>query len=65
MLLAPAGKEEPQQHLTVQLGKGWEVTFDDEQLGKLARYMAQYNSGGFQGRLRQAFLRPLRELLGL
>ena len=39
------------------------VTFDDKELGTLIRYMAQYGQGGFQGRLRAAFIRSLRELL--
>ena len=41
------------------------VTFDDEQLGTLIRYMTQYGPGGFQGRLRAAFIRSLKELQGL
>jgi hypothetical protein len=39
------------------------IAFDDEQLGKLIRYMTQYGPGGFQGRLRKAFRRSLLELL--
>ena len=35
------------------------VTFDDQQLGELIRYMSQYGSGGFQGRLRRAFIRSI------
>jgi hypothetical protein len=40
------------------------VTFDDQELGTLIRYMTQYGSGGFQDRLREAFGRNLRNLLG-
>jgi hypothetical protein len=39
------------------------VTLTDEELGRLIRYMTSYGTGGFQGRLRSAFIRPLRELL--
>ena len=41
------------------------VTLNDAELGQLIRYMTQYGSGGFQGRLRRAFLRPIRALLDL
>ena len=41
------------------------VTLNDTQFGQLVRYMTQYGSGGFQGRLRRAFVRSVRELLGL
>jgi hypothetical protein len=44
---------------------GTKLTLNDEQLGRVIRYMTQYGSGGFQGRLRQALSRPLRDLLGL
>ncbi len=37
----------------------------DAQLGRIVRHMTQYGSGGFQGRLRRAFMRPLRDMLGL
>ncbi len=40
------------------------VTFNDEELGILIRYMTQYGPGGFQDRLRKAFSRELRALLG-
>jgi hypothetical protein len=41
------------------------VTFDDCELGELIRYMTQYKSGGFQGRLRRAFIRSLEQQLGI
>lgn len=41
------------------------VTFDDAEMGELIRYMTQYKSGGFQGRLKRAFIRSLEEQLGL
>ena len=44
---------------------GGTVTFSDEELGLLIRYMTQYGSGGFQSRLRKAFQRSLKELLVL
>jgi hypothetical protein len=39
--------------------------FNDCELGELVRYMTQYGSGGFQGRLRKAFTRSLVEQLGV
>lgn len=39
-----------------------QVTFNDQQLGELIRYMTRYGSGGFQGRLRAAFRRSIMEL---
>ncbi len=42
-----------------------EVTFTDEQLGELIRYMTRYGSGGFQSRLRRAFARSLGDLLSI
>jgi hypothetical protein len=54
------------RRLTEELADGNnQVTFTDEQLGELIRYMTQYGSGGFQGRLRRAFMRSLADLLGL
>ncbi len=46
------------------LGSGPMVTFDDVQLGELIRYMSQYGSGGFQGRLRRAFTRSIAAQIG-
>jgi hypothetical protein len=51
------------RRLTTELERGSEVTFTDEQLGELIRYMTLYGSGGFQSRLRQAFRRSLGDLL--
>jgi hypothetical protein len=66
-LLAPAGdggQQIFQQQMIDQLqGGNLVVAFDDDQLGKLIRYMTQYGPGGFQGRLRKAFRRPLLELI--
>ena len=41
------------------------VRLDDAQLGMLFRYMTQYKGGGFQARLRRAFLRSVYELLAV
>jgi hypothetical protein len=66
-LLAPAGDGGQQVfHQTIinQLQNGnLAVAFNDDQIGKLFRYMTQYGRGGFQSRLRKAFRRPLLELL--
>ena len=66
-LLAPVGaggQQGFQQQLIAQLQAGsLTMAFDDDQLGKLIRYMTQYGPGGFQGRLRKAFRRSLLELL--
>lgn len=51
------------RRLTTELERGPKVTFTDEQLGELIRYMTLYGSGGFQSRLRQAFARSLGDLL--
>lgn len=48
-----------------QLDEGSTVRFDDAQLGKLIRYMTQYKGGGFQSRLRSAFIRSLKNQLGI
>jgi hypothetical protein len=66
-LLAPAGEggqQGFQEWIISQLQNGnLAVAFDDDQLGKLIRYMTQYGPGGFQGRLRKAFRRSLLELI--
>lgn len=60
------GHQELQRRLTEQLSDGkLEVDFDDTQMGELIRYMTQYGSGGFQGRLYKAFIRSVQEQLGL
>lgn len=41
------------------------ITLTDEEIGKLLRYMTRYKSGGFQGHLRNAFVRSFRGLLDL
>ena len=66
-LLAPVGaggQQGFQQEVINQLQNGnLTISLDDDQLGKLIRYMTQYGPGGFQGRLRKAFRRPLLRLL--
>lgn len=66
-IMTPAGEggqQGFQQQIINQLqGGNYTVAFDDDQLGKLIRYMTQYGPGGFQGRLRKAFRRPLLELI--
>jgi hypothetical protein len=66
-MLAPSGDGGHQslhEYLRGQLAGGnLTVTLNDEQLGRVIRYMTQYGSGGFQGRLGRAFKRPLRDLL--
>ncbi len=58
------GQQAFQQELIKQLQNGnLTVSLNDDQLGKLIRYMTQYGPGGFQGRLRKAFRRPLSDLL--
>ena len=68
VLKAPVGAGGQQgfhQMIVNQLqGGNLVVMLDDDELGKLIRYMTQYGQGGFQGRLRKAFQRPLRGLLG-
>ena len=44
-------------------GGNLSVELSDTELGQLVRYMTRYGSGGFQARLRRAFIRPLKELL--
>ena len=64
---APSGRGGHQAlHARIResLALGPTVSFDDEQLGELIRYMSQYGSGGFQGRLRRAFIRSLAEQIG-
>jgi hypothetical protein len=67
-LREPAGSGGQQQfheEIRKQLSGGnLTLRFDDEHLGKLVRYMTQYGSGGFQGRLRKAFRRPLLDIIG-
>lgn len=66
-LLTPMGSGGQQtfhQGIISQLQNGnLAIAFNDDQLGKLFRYMTQYGPGGFQGRLRKAFRRSLLELL--
>jgi hypothetical protein len=67
VLLEPigsGGQQTFQQGIINQLqGGNLAVAFDDDQIGKLFRYMTQYGRGGFQARLGKAFRRPLLELL--
>jgi hypothetical protein len=60
------GHQELHRRLKAELANGnLQVSFSDAELGELIRYMTQYGSGGFQGRLKRAFIRSLRELLGI
>ena len=62
VLTAPVGAgghQSVHQVLTDQLANGNKITLDDTQLGAVIRCMTQYKSGGFQGRLRKAMLRPI------
>ncbi len=64
---APSGQGGHQSlhaRIRSELAGGPAVTFDDEEMGELIRYMTQYGSGGFQGRLRRAFIRSLCEQIG-
>jgi len=66
-LQAPSGKGGHQglhSRLRVELAVGPTVTFDDAEMGELIRYMSQYGDGGFQGRLRRAFIRSLCGQIG-
>jgi hypothetical protein len=66
-LLEPAGEGGHQglhEQIRAQLDHGNRtLRLGDDLLGKIIRYMTQYGSGGFQGRLRRAFQRPLVQLL--
>jgi len=58
------GQQSFQKELISQLqGGNLVISLNDEQVGKLFRYMTQYGRGGFQGRLQKAFRRPMRDLL--
>lgn len=60
------GHQSLHARLVKQLAGGnRDVSLNDRELGELIRYMTRYGSGGFQGRLRRAFIRPLRKLLDL
>jgi hypothetical protein len=59
------GHQSLHRRLLSELAKGNTVTFDDAELGELIRYMTQYGTGGFQGRLYRAFIRSLTEQLRL
>lgn len=48
--------------LAPSINKNGSILVDDETLGKIVR-MCAYGSGGFQGRLRAAFRRSVRDLL--
>ena len=68
LLAQPAGTGGHQslhKRLNEQLAQGNNLTLNDAELGQVLRYMSQYGSGGFQGRLRDAMSRSLREVLGL
>lgn len=68
LLRQPAGSGGHQslhRRLNEQLSQGDSLILDDAEIGQVLRYMSQYGSGGFQGRLREALIRPLREVLSL
>jgi len=59
------GHQSLHRRLVTELAEGnLTITFTDRQFGELVRYVTRYESGGFQGRLRRAFERSLRELFG-
>ena len=58
------GLQSFQRQLQTQLAGGSVVKLDHTGLGRLIRYMTQPPGGGFQDRLRHAFERSLREILG-
>jgi hypothetical protein len=65
-IMGPAG-EGGHQDLHEKLNKQLEdgnltIKLTDAELGMIIRYMTQYGSGGFQGRLRRAFWRPITEI---
>ncbi len=57
------GHQSLHRRLCAQLEKGLALSFTDEQMGELIRYMTRYGSGGFQSRLRRAFARSFLDLL--
>jgi hypothetical protein len=65
-LMGPAGRGGHQvlhKKLNKQLEDGnLTIKLTDTELGMIIRYMTQYGSGGFQGRLRRAFWRSFREI---
>ena len=65
-LMGPAGRGGQQvlhRKLNKQLEDGnLKIKLTDPELGMIIRYMTQYGSGGFQGRLRKAFWRSFREI---
>lgn len=66
-MMAPSGQGGHQNlhaRIRSELANGPTVTFDDTEMGELIRYMTQYGSGGFQGRLRRAFVRSLCSQIG-
>lgn len=59
------GHQTLHRRLVAELARGDRtILFTDAQLGELIRYMTRYGSGGFQDRLRKAFDRSLKELMG-
>jgi hypothetical protein len=50
------------RQLQPAIKKNGSITLDDSTLGRIVR-MCAYGSGGFQGRLRAAFRRSVRDLL--
>ena len=48
--------------LQEELSHGNTVSFDNAGLGQLIRYMTKMGNGGFEGRLRRAFVRSIFDL---
>jgi hypothetical protein len=60
------GQQTLHRRLVGQLANGnLTIELDDRRFGELVRYMTRYGSGGFQGRLKNAFQRSLGDLLGM
>ena len=60
------GQQSLHRRLVEQLANGnLTIEMDDRRFGELIRYMTRYGSGGFQGRLKEAFKRVLGDLLGM
>lgn len=59
------GQQSFHRSILADLERSHTIPFDDKRLGKLIRYMTMYgHSGGFQGRLRRAFIRSIALQLG-
>lgn len=61
-VVGSGGLQTLQRRLKAELEHGRTVSLDDAQLGQLIRYMTRYGSGGFEERLRKAFIRSIYQL---